>query len=157
MHVAEEAATLDVLTGGNYILGIALIEEVRFARDSPLEEAGFEPSVPGNEGQCFETTCRPLGDQPLPLRWTDALKEDRRFEFFPTASESINSAALGEQAPLHRRRWSRSRLKIDAFFASIVQGPIQPLRDGQPGEKVIGSAQDAGLGAFIRKCPAKLG
>jgi haloacetate dehalogenase len=29
--------------------------------------------------------------------------------------------------------------------------------DGQPGEKVIGSAQDAGLGAFIRKCPAKLG
>jgi hypothetical protein len=23
-----------------------LIEEVRFARDSPLEEAGFEPSVP---------------------------------------------------------------------------------------------------------------
>jgi hypothetical protein len=44
----------------------------------------------------FETTCRPLGDQPLPLRWTDALKEDRRFEFFPTARESINSAALGE-------------------------------------------------------------
>jgi hypothetical protein len=24
----------------------ALIEEVRFARDSPVEEAGFEPSVP---------------------------------------------------------------------------------------------------------------
>jgi hypothetical protein len=24
----------------------ALIEEVRFARDSPLEGAGFEPSVP---------------------------------------------------------------------------------------------------------------
>jgi hypothetical protein len=24
----------------------AMIEEVRFAEDSPLEEAGFEPSVP---------------------------------------------------------------------------------------------------------------
>jgi hypothetical protein len=26
----------------------AMIEEVRFAEDSPLEEAGFEPSVPGS-------------------------------------------------------------------------------------------------------------
>ena len=30
----------------------ALIEEVRFARDSPLEGAGFEPSVPrGRDGE----------------------------------------------------------------------------------------------------------
>jgi hypothetical protein len=42
---------------------------------------------------------------------------------------SINSAALGQQAPLHRRQWSRSRLKIDAFFANIVEGR-SPLRDG---------------------------
>src|SRR5271169_3017748 len=86
---------------------------------------------------------------------------DRRPQGGPTVrilsprQRAINSAALGEKAPLHRR-WSRSRLKIDAFFASIVQGSIQPLRDGQPGEKVIGSPQDGGLGAFIRRCPAKL-
>jgi hypothetical protein len=87
----------------------------------------------------------------LPLDLPERGGRDRR------APSRFGSAALGEQAPLHRRRWSRSRLKIDAFFASIVQGPIQPLCDGQPGEKVIGSAQDAGLGAFICKCPAKLG
>jgi hypothetical protein len=32
----------------------ALIEEVRFARDSPLEGDGFEPSVP-RDGQRFAT------------------------------------------------------------------------------------------------------
>jgi hypothetical protein len=37
MHVAEGA-------------GAPLIEKVRFAADSPLEEEGFEPSVPGREG-----------------------------------------------------------------------------------------------------------
>jgi hypothetical protein len=29
----------------------AMIEEVRFAEDSPLEETGFEPSVPGAVGE----------------------------------------------------------------------------------------------------------
>jgi hypothetical protein len=28
----------------------AMIEEVRFGEDSPLEEGGFEPSVPGSRG-----------------------------------------------------------------------------------------------------------
>jgi hypothetical protein len=38
-HPAQTAAHIKSAPGG-------LIEEVRFARDSPLEEAGFEPSVP---------------------------------------------------------------------------------------------------------------
>jgi hypothetical protein len=37
----------------NPILGCALIEEVRFASDSVVEGAGFEPSVPGESGFGF--------------------------------------------------------------------------------------------------------
>jgi hypothetical protein len=38
----------------------ALIEEVRFAADSPLEGDGFEPSVPRKMGYRFETVLSPL-------------------------------------------------------------------------------------------------
>jgi hypothetical protein len=32
---------------------MSLIEEVRFASDSPLEESGFEPPVPPAKGKLF--------------------------------------------------------------------------------------------------------
>jgi hypothetical protein len=56
-----------------------LIEKVRFAMDSPMEEAGFEPSVPRKK-----TTSSRLLFSPLPqlrsAEETDPLARNRRFE-----------------------------------------------------------------------------
>jgi len=45
VHVAEEAATFDVLTGGNYILGVGLgYRQPEFATDTPRPlDAGSAP------------------------------------------------------------------------------------------------------------------
>jgi hypothetical protein len=51
-------------TGGLEAVVDDLIEEVRFARDSPLEGAGFEPSVPRSEQHFFETAPEPSDDKP---------------------------------------------------------------------------------------------
>ena len=39
MHVADEAVTLDVLTGGNYILGIGLVARAAAAAGAELDPA----------------------------------------------------------------------------------------------------------------------
>ena len=39
MHVADEAATLDVLTGGNYILGVGLVARAAAAAGAELDPA----------------------------------------------------------------------------------------------------------------------
>jgi len=57
-----------------------LIEGVRFAVDSPLEEAGFEPSVSPQDDDVFKATLSLL--RHLPLRRRDRLvrERDRGFE-----------------------------------------------------------------------------
>jgi alkanesulfonate monooxygenase SsuD/methylene tetrahydromethanopterin reductase-like flavin-dependent oxidoreductase (luciferase family) len=39
MHVADEAATLDVLTGGSYILGVGLVAGAAAASGAELDPA----------------------------------------------------------------------------------------------------------------------
>ena len=39
MHVADEAATLDVLTGGSYILGVGLVARAAAAAGAELDPA----------------------------------------------------------------------------------------------------------------------
>ncbi len=48
-RLAAEIATADALSNGR-LMPSALIKEVRFARDSPPEGSGFEPSVPSERG-----------------------------------------------------------------------------------------------------------
>ena len=49
MHVAEEAVTLDVLTGGNYILGVGLVARAAAAAGAELDPAPWADLVFGGE------------------------------------------------------------------------------------------------------------
>jgi hypothetical protein len=75
----------------------ALIEEVRFARDSPLEEEGFEPSVPRKIRDAFETalfaSAGPLVPPERPTRSREGLAVRNPLS---SAGESV---ARGTPAP----------------------------------------------------------
>jgi hypothetical protein len=49
------------------VIAIHCFEEVRFARDSPLEEAGFEPSVPPERKAVPSAIARSFGNPPASL------------------------------------------------------------------------------------------
>src|SRR6516162_3551859 len=91
------------------------IEEVRFARDSPLEGTGFEPSVPA-QGPAFFETAAELGDDELAASQSRILTIDKgRFTVRRARLAPAMISTPGHQASRRRQRGALPAWSRDAF------------------------------------------
>ena len=77
----------------------ALIKEVRFARDSPVEGDGFEPSVPREGNYAHETASFDRYDISLRSEGRPVRERDRRFESAPSTGESLANLTSSPRSP----------------------------------------------------------
>ena len=141
MHVAEEAATLDVLTGGNYILGVGLgYRQPEFdAFGIPLAERAprFNESIPlmrrlwtedrvSHQGRFYTVNDAGIGVKPVraggPPIYIAAQAElsVRRAARIGDAWLIVNSSGLGKVAPLMQTY----RAALEQYGRTPIEFPI---------------------------------